>query len=882
MRITEYWYIQILDGPRGAVLATVRPSDFRFNKTMNQKQGFTARIPWDDDFELDNYVYLRHDSSPSDIWFYGRIDDVSRAYESAQGQHVQISGYCNIEQLSGINVKKLALYDFGIRTPAVVKRVNTTPSDPDDYIDQNEPLLYDGSTAQVFEWRQTAADGHSVIDTLMVGSYVPFKGIYFDIDPGFTEAWAGGDGGIHLEILGGDGSWDFVENLVDGTANLNQSGSITFSDPSGGWIKHQQSGDYLFFCRIWFFLASGTKDRNIGINEITIDQRIETATAIGKTMALTSGWTASNTTTDVPVYHQCEGESVTAVFGLLSRMTGGYWYNASTGSSNIIGWEESGDANLVAKESAPYTFSNANNNITSLTGKDVATAATRLTLYGNGNGQNRLTAIMQDGTVTLPAGFTYSSGTNELVNTTAETTLGREIHKQVTFPWVSSLFASGESIEAANQLLRMGVKLLEKASRTDREAYTVKVLGLTEDIPVGACVRLNYSKGVKTVDKAFIVTSVNATYSASSPKTEFVFTLSDDGFLIDSKTGQISLEMADSKDEERYTQTISNVDVEGSIGGGGGSTSDGDNLGDHTATENLQMGGFDITGVGDVDGVDVSALETSVNSHVANTSNPHSVTRAQIGAAADSDLTSHTSNTSNPHSVTAAQVGAVVQADIDSAISNLIDSSPGTLDTLNELAAALGDDPNFSATITALIATKAAQTLVDNLVTLTGRAANSTHLGTFSGSTLSDNEVLDTLLQELETAVEAAENQDTTSNHNLNPGLVSESTVNGDMGFRRAFLGSATSADAPLTIWAESASGTRELFRGKTSAGASKIITRIASHGGLNQYMYNDAGTLQIFIDCDTALNIELVGLPTTNPGGTGKIWNDGGTLKIT
>ena len=42
----------------------------------------------------------------------------------------------------------------------------------------------------------------------------------------------------------------------------------------------------------------------------------------------------------------------------------------------------------------------------------------------------------------------------------------------------------------------------------------------------------------------------------------------------------------------------------------------------------------------------------------------------------------------------------------DTAISNLIDSSPGTLNTLNELAAALGDDANFSTTVTNSIATK--------------------------------------------------------------------------------------------------------------------------------------------------------------------------------
>jgi hypothetical protein len=43
---------------------------------------------------------------------------------------------------------------------------------------------------------------------------------------------------------------------------------------------------------------------------------------------------------------------------------------------------------------------------------------------------------------------------------------------------------------------------------------------------------------------------------------------------------------------------------------------------------------------------------------------------------------------------------------ISTAISNLVDTAPTTLDTLNELAAALGDDPNFATTVTNSIATK--------------------------------------------------------------------------------------------------------------------------------------------------------------------------------
>ena len=42
---------------------------------------------------------------------------------------------------------------------------------------------------------------------------------------------------------------------------------------------------------------------------------------------------------------------------------------------------------------------------------------------------------------------------------------------------------------------------------------------------------------------------------------------------------------------------------------------------------------------------------------------------------------------------------AYTKTEVNTQISNLIDSAPGTLDTLNELAAALGDDPNFATSV---------------------------------------------------------------------------------------------------------------------------------------------------------------------------------------
>jgi hypothetical protein len=46
------------------------------------------------------------------------------------------------------------------------------------------------------------------------------------------------------------------------------------------------------------------------------------------------------------------------------------------------------------------------------------------------------------------------------------------------------------------------------------------------------------------------------------------------------------------------------------------------------------------------------------------------------------------------------------QGYVTTAVSNLVDSAPATLDTLNELAAALGDDPNFATTVSNSIGTK--------------------------------------------------------------------------------------------------------------------------------------------------------------------------------
>lgn len=62
-----------------------------------------------------------------------------------------------------------------------------------------------------------------------------------------------------------------------------------------------------------------------------------------------------------------------------------------------------------------------------------------------------------------------------------------------------------------------------------------------------------------------------------------------------------------------------------------------------------------------------------------------------------------------PHTHTSADITnftTAVNALVSAGIAALVDSAPGTLDTLNELAAALADDPNFATTITTALAGK--------------------------------------------------------------------------------------------------------------------------------------------------------------------------------
>ena len=110
---------------------------------------------------------------------------------------------------------------------------------------------------------------------------------------------------------------------------------------------------------------------------------------------------------------------------------------------------------------------------------------------------------------------------------------------------------------------------------------------------------------------------------------------------------------------------------------------------------------------------------------------------------------------------------------ITTAVNNLVDSAPGTLDTLNEIAAALNDDPALATTLTNLI--NANETHIDNNVSLLGVTKDDTDLGTFTGSTIADSQTVKQALQALETASEAIDTKTVDGGDNVNT-LVASTT----------------------------------------------------------------------------------------------------------
>ena len=198
--------------------------------------------------------------------------------------------------------------------------------------------------------------------------------------------------------------------------------------------------------------------------------------------------------------------------------------------------------------------------------------------------------------------------------------------------------------------------------------------------------------------------------------------------------------------------------------------------------------------------------------------------------------------------------GIATESYVTTQIANLVDGAPGALDTLNELAAAMADDASFSTTITNLI--NANETHIDNVATLTGVAKDSANMGTFTGSTITDNQTIKAILQLLETAVEARATSVTVTEVDANvDDLISLTGVNENTTGLGTFTGSTISDGSTIkdalqdleTAAEGAASGSAVADRTKTetgSANATHYVTFVADDNATAtaETVYTDGG----------------------------------------
>jgi len=134
-----------------------------------------------------------------------------------------------------------------------------------------------------------------------------------------------------------------------------------------------------------------------------------------------------------------------------------------------------------------------------------------------------------------------------------------------------------------------------------------------------------------------------------------------------------------------------------------------------------------------------SAEQTKLSNIEANADVTDATNVDAAGAVMNSDTTTASmsfvvdEDTMTSDSATKVPTQQSVKAYVDTQVAGVIDSAPATLDTLNELAAALNDDANFSTTVTTSIATKLAK--ASNLSDLADAATARTNLGLGTAAT---------------------------------------------------------------------------------------------------------------------------------------------------
>ena len=302
------------------------------------------------------------------------------------------------------------------------------------------------------------------------------------------------------------------------------------------------------------------------------------------------------------------------------------------------------------------------------------------------------------------------------------------------------------------------------------------------------------------------------------------------------------------------TTSIADGDTSVTASDAGSSGSTVDVTIDNSEVSSFSGSGFDVTGnitvSGTVDGRDVASdgskldgIESGADvTDATNVNAAGAVMNSDTSVAAMSFVTDQDNMSGN--SATKVPTQQSVKAYVDTSINNLVNGAPGALDTLNELAAALGDDSDFSTTITSSIATKlplAGGTMTGNIVMSGSQTVDGRDLSV-DGAKLDGIEsgaTADQSAAEILTLIKTVDGPGSGLNADTLDGVSSGSFLRSDTGD--------TKTSGNLTF--------NDDVKARLGSGGDLNLY----HDGSNSYIHNDTGNLKVEIDSSNSSDIQIV-----------------------
>ena len=268
-------------------------------------------------------------------------------------------------------------------------------------------------------------------------------------------------------------------------------------------------------------------------------------------------------------------------------------------------------------------------------------------------------------------GSAWQSGVTNINNFLAKA--GGQMTGNITFSGSQTVDGRDVSVDGAK------LDTIESNAKDDQTAAEIKTLlnsnGIVNsNVDASAAIagtKISPDFGSQTVTTTGNVNCKDITLTDTTPGISFVDTNNNSDYRIIADNGVLSFADTTNNANRINIQSGGTVVVGGNLDVGAG----------------LDVTG-DITVSGTVDGVDVSL-----------TANYVSALSSSLGALSNGVTATTQSSSDNTTKV-------ATTAFVTTAINNLINGAPGSLDTLNELAAAMADDAAFSTTVTNSLATK--------------------------------------------------------------------------------------------------------------------------------------------------------------------------------